>query len=224
MANDLPPNLDDGELWLPSDVIRAVGVCRHNHRRADFAFMDSLAQKLAAFGLLERRRAIHAVKPFRDLPPNPEFQFHGQGRSVGYKAPTGRRPASGDVVYGAGGGTGAFFPVSRAVHKFHPGIPVDAQVDELQLERARFLQRQNQSLGLNRYLPTRAKSSGRESGGTGVFIPRTVSVDSRKKPLSMKKGSVQFQQRQPKWNPMPGQRAANFLPPSEICLPHDWTY
>lgn len=243
MAEDLPPNLDDGELWLPSDVIRAVGVCRHHHRRVpgrlppfpeDCGVMDEdLAQKFASFGLLERRRALHAVKPFRDFSLKPEL--HGQGRPVflispagaGYKVPLGQRAAAAEANTvsggGGGGGTGAFFPVSRTGHKFHPGIPVDCQVEKFQLERARVFQRQALGHGLNRYVPARSSGSGRESGGTGVFLPRIATVESKKKPLSVK-GNVQLHHRQPMWNPMLGKQAAKLLPSADMGLPHDWTY
>ncbi|PKU79300.1 hypothetical protein MA16_Dca000645 [Dendrobium catenatum] len=229
MAEDILQNIEDGELWLPSDVIRAVGVCRHHHLSGSLAAMDDLAQKLACLDLLDRRRVIPSVKPFKDSTFNPEVQLQRQGRPFsplplangGYKAPVRRRVAADEW-------TGAYFPVSKPVHKFYPALPVDSNIERIRLATARVLQRQRQQHGhlVNRFIPTRSACSGRETGGTGVFLPRAYRVDSKKKPYYLFPANVQgtseFQQ--PMWSPASGNQSAKLLSSSEIDLPHDWTY
>ncbi|KAG0459647.1 hypothetical protein HPP92_022775 [Vanilla planifolia] len=237
MADDLSANLDDGELWLPSEVIRAVGVRRHSHyHRREAALLGSypvdltaasdLAENLAALGLIDLRAEIPTVDTLRDF--SPTLEFVGQGKPVSCVSPASdgfRAPVSGRIAFDGmiSGGTARFSHVSRPFHTFQPIKIAAKQNDEFERERTRVLLRQRlqQSQRLNRFIPGYTTGSGRVRGGTGVFLPRVGDVDAKKKPLSVK-GSGQSQQTT--WNPMIKKQTTPFLPPPEAGLPQDWTY
>lgn len=49
MAREFPPNLDDGELWLPSEIIPDVGSLHPTSSGAAATGLEALAMELAAF-------------------------------------------------------------------------------------------------------------------------------------------------------------------------------
>ncbi|GFZ08926.1 hypothetical protein Acr_20g0007340 [Actinidia rufa] len=165
---DFPSNLDDGELWLPSEIF-------HNQ----LSSMEDLAQRVAALAFLERRRSQTLPKPtpnlVRFLPPvrhglagslrEGYFDFNG-GLGVGY----------GRGLYGFG--VEGLWTSSGPVYSCQFVNPVQPQVERVMDARARVLSRE-QNLMLERLvLPLQGRGLGvggleREYGGTGVFLPRT---------------------------------------------------
>ncbi|XP_072979500.1 uncharacterized protein [Typha angustifolia] len=80
---EFPPNLDDGELWLPSEIIPDLGV-RRCSLRSDVACADGLAHQLAAFGFLDRARlfATPNTTPHFEWSRPARTQFGPAGRGV----------------------------------------------------------------------------------------------------------------------------------------------
>lgn len=71
MARELPPNLDDGELWLPSEIIPEVASPRPIKCGAASAYdLDALAMELAALGFFDPCRIPNKPAPAA-VPPLP---------------------------------------------------------------------------------------------------------------------------------------------------------
>lgn len=67
---EFPPNLDDGEVWLPSDMFLNEVVPPSRLSNRNFSCVDDLAERFAAFTLLQHRRNVSNAP--RNLSPNIE--------------------------------------------------------------------------------------------------------------------------------------------------------
>ncbi|KAJ0969641.1 hypothetical protein J5N97_022518 [Dioscorea zingiberensis] len=199
MAEDL----DDGELWLPSDIVPDLGLRRHPKPTA---IPDPLPDRIAALTLLDPNRY--------KTPPavvNPLLGSHDPALRARFNP--AEIPSLPSHLYNGL----VFSPSPRpAYHQF-------TQVSGFGLRRTRVTQRQ-QGVGPDRCFPVRFSVSGRDrASGTGVFLPRVVNSEFRKKPGM--KGGEQQQKQQPIRNAVGGRQGMSFQPPStEMCLPQDWTY
>ncbi|XP_008799705.2 uncharacterized protein LOC103714285 isoform X2 [Phoenix dactylifera] len=175
---EFPPNPDDGELWLPSEIFPDVGVgLRHHSQPAppDLSYLDDLAEKLAAFGLLDRS---HLLRPNHH--PSDGFRF--DNGSVSRFGPSAEREAGAGMVYDGfrspavsrrvlGAAAAAAAAASRPVFPFSAAKP--SQVEAFGQGRSGVMARQQQlPIRGRRFVPVRTGGTGRECGGTGVFLPR----------------------------------------------------
>ncbi|XP_068663986.1 uncharacterized protein [Aristolochia californica] len=219
-------NLDDGELYLPSDIFPDE---TFYHRRpvsepTGLTHMEELAQQLAALAMLDS--PAPAVRP----PPG-NFELTKSVR-VGALYPPAQTGLGFQALQNVGNGHGHaclggshFPPVVGPryhYHYFHPGKLVQAPAHIIQRERARVLQRQPNPMQ-NRVMPVRVGGSGtREYGGTGVFLPRVINAESRRKPSSGMKNTEP--RKQTMKNDGPGRQGKPYPFSSETGLPQDWTY
>ncbi|EHA8590020.1 hypothetical protein COCNU_scaffold014359G000020 [Cocos nucifera] len=228
--SEFPPNPDDGELWLPSEIFPDVGVCCRHHRQPDavgLSYLDDLAEKLAAFGLLDRSHLLRA-----NHHPSNGFRF-GNG-SVSRFGPSVERETGAGKVYDRFRSPVAGRRVldataagSRPVFPFSAAKP--SQVEAFGQGRSGAMARQQLvPIRGRRFVPVRTGGSVRESGGTGVFLPRVSGnevIASTKKEPNIKNGGER--QRQPTGNAAMGKRGIPFhqaAAPPEMYLPQDWTY
>ncbi|XVE61403.1 hypothetical protein DITRI_Ditri06bG0036800 [Diplodiscus trichospermus] len=241
MANqfsNFPPNLDDGELWLPSDIFinevpSKFKPRRHHH--LPFSCMDDLVPRFAAFSLPKNQQKLPIATDFERLK-----------EPVRYGSMTGTGFEGGQSLYRSK--TGPLIGRTKPVYEFHFLKPTPAQVESYVEARARVLQKQQNRLVQNQVLPFQANGFNnttnkfglggglvRESGGTGVFHPRIVNTnpnatafDSKKK-QSMRNRQGQEIQVGRQMNSMKRVGAGKLedcyyhLPP-EMGLPRDWTY
>ncbi|XP_039138586.1 uncharacterized protein LOC120275920 [Dioscorea cayenensis subsp. rotundata] len=195
MAEDL----DDGELWLPSDIVPDLGLRRHPKPTI---IPDPLHDRLAALALLDPTR-------YKTPSAHPNPLLGSREPSLRTRFNPAEIPSRSSFIYNGI----VFSPSPRPVYQFN-------QVDSFGARRARVTQRQPE-----RFFPARFNGPGRErTAGTGVFLPRVVNNEFRKK-SSMKSGEQQQQKQQPIRNAVGGRQGMSFQPPaSEMCLPQDWTY
>ncbi|ONK57509.1 uncharacterized protein A4U43_C09F1230 [Asparagus officinalis] len=196
MAKVPGQTLDDGELWMPSESSRVAVPQRREIPRGPN--LDTLATQLAALGFLDP-----CPKP-NNLPDLPKNKTPGTGFGFGYEE------------YRTPVGTGAYLVGNGAVQQFKP---VQAQVANGFVQNPRMggrvLQRKQQNAGTTQFYPFAVNGSGRSCSGTGVFLPRTINNEVRRKPLRMKDS----EQRQPPLRPLIKVQA-----PAELTLPPEWTY
>ncbi|XP_008784107.2 uncharacterized protein LOC103703142 [Phoenix dactylifera] len=213
---EFPPNLDDGELWLPSEIFPDVGVCHHRHRQpvaaglhSDVSYVDELAEKLAAFGLLD---SSNLLLPAIRRNPHLSDRFRFASGPVTRFGPVADREAGAGMVYDGFRSRAAARRVVagwRPVFPFSPAKPA-------------------QFFGPERtVVPVRTGGSGRECGGTGVFLPRVINNEvtaPMKKKSCIKDGGEQ--RKQLTGVAAMGMQGMPFhqAPPPEMGLPQDWTY
>ncbi|XWS59398.1 hypothetical protein CRYUN_Cryun08bG0118200 [Craigia yunnanensis] len=241
MANEFsnfPPNLDDGELWLPSDVFFNEVTSKfkpHLHHHLPFSCTDDLASRFAALSLPKHQQKLPKATNFKML--KEPFRY-GPMNGTGFEV--------GQSLYGFR--TDPFLGWSKPVYEFQFLKPTQAQVESYVEARARVLQRQQNRLVQNRVLPFQANGFNkntnkfglggglvRESGGTGVFYPRIVNtnpnattLDSKKKQSLRNRQSYEIQVSRQK-NSMKKvgvgkQEDCYYHLPPEMELPRDWTY
>ncbi|GMN39548.1 hypothetical protein TIFTF001_008769 [Ficus carica] len=236
---EFPPNLDDGELWLPSDIfLNEVPSKRGLHLHRFSPCMDDLAQRLAAFSLLKQRNLISKPNVQRFVPVRCGLE---NGSYTQEQDCSHRFCGCKLVPKPAYGGSEVFY-------QFQLRKPVQLpKVDDGFLEtRASVLQKQQNHLLnrlQNRPLPSRESGFVKVSGGTGVFHPRVVlnttttsttttsSAFVKKKQVSRNRQEIQAPSSQRINRPITttslgGVKSKEFhnqLPP-ELCLPKDWTY
>ncbi|XP_057466976.1 uncharacterized protein LOC130756471 isoform X2 [Actinidia eriantha] len=232
---DFPSNLDDGELWLPSEIF-------HNQ----LSSMEDLAQRVAALAFLERRGSQTLPKP----PPNLRFLrpvWYGLAGSLweGYFGFNGGLGVGyGRGLYGFG--VEGLWTSSGPVYSYQFVNPVQPQVERVMDARARVLSREQNRMLERLVLPLQGRGLGvggggleREYGGTGVFLPRTgttkTTTRSRKTTSTLNVGSQQsvrnrqeiqvIPQRSPiKMADMRKQEECHYHLPPEMGLPQYWTY
>ncbi|KAF8403370.1 hypothetical protein HHK36_011472 [Tetracentron sinense] len=231
---DFPPNLDDGELWLPSDIFPDEVTAKLSPKfPSERTYMEDLAQQLAAYALLERNpnRNRNDTRPAPSFSPNSEFRPPTRYGPVGP-----RRTGYGVGVDGGSGGVdhslyasgnGCFRVGTRPVYQYYPMKPSQTQVESFLQTRGRVLQRQQNQVQIH-FSPFQVNGVGmsgfvRESGGTGVFLPRVATTtDVRKKQIG--KNGQEAQQRQHTTKQVAVGKHERFQPPPEMGLPQDWTY
>ncbi|MBA0760523.1 hypothetical protein Gotri_023264 [Gossypium trilobum] len=244
MANNFsnsPPNLDDGELWLPSDIFVHEPPSKFNphlhHHHLPFTCMDDLAPRFAALSLPKHHQKLPKVTNFQRLKEPVRYgSVHGAGlgqNSYGFR-------------------NGPFLAGTKPVYEFQFLKPTQAQVHLKVLmllssyepsfhfsveARVRSLQRQQQNrLFQNRGLPFEANGFNnyklglggglvRESGGTGVFHPRIVNTpfDSTKK-QSMRNRQPQEMMKSMKRVGVVKQEDCYYNLPPEMGFHRDWTW
>ncbi|GLT94788.1 hypothetical protein SLE2022_125110 [Rubroshorea leprosula] len=181
MADQVPPNLDDGETWFPSNFFfnEVPSEFRprhhHHHHRLPHSCMDDLADQFASLFLPKQQQ---------NLPSNLERSKPPVGHAPVSKIPLCTRGGnSGGFEVGQrlqGFADGSFSGGSNPVYEFQSMKPIRIPVDGDLGTRAIILQRQQNRLLRNRVLPFHGSGFGlgggpvRESGGTGVFHPRIV--------------------------------------------------
>ncbi|CAD5184959.1 unnamed protein product [Musa acuminata subsp. malaccensis] len=99
---DFPPDLEDGELWLPSDIIRDVGVRRPFSSSssssssavaaspgcsAHLAYLEGIARQLDALCMLDRAGLLPAFGPPRHAPPRPRVSLRFPFPSLPFPSP-----------------------------------------------------------------------------------------------------------------------------------------
>ncbi|PON97420.1 hypothetical protein TorRG33x02_068870 [Trema orientale] len=245
-----PPNPDDGELWLPSDIfLNEVPSKRGLHH---FSCMDDLAQRLATLTFLKQGSLS---KPPLKTPPNrfgavpvQPNRFPQKCSKPGNGFENGQSLYGYKLVHNRGNSAELFYeyPLQK---------PVQAQVNVFLETRARVLQKQQNRLR-NQLLPCREKSGlgvggfVRLSGGTGVFHPRvsnttTATTSSPASSTAFSSALVKKKQvfRRRQENQVLSQRNSTRVvgvhkedsrhqlpppppppPPPEMGLPQDWTY
>ncbi|CAD5193328.1 unnamed protein product [Musa acuminata subsp. malaccensis] len=243
---EFAPNLDDGEMWLPSEIIADLGLRRLHHSNAATAArvrgayhhtfdVEGLASQLAALSPLDRVQRLPAAKlpPLQGLKPvGPAARFELEERELG----TGL----GRPVYGMGFGACSRPGVTR------PGPTQIAQAQACGPETVCvssllsffFFVRSVEAFGRAPQRPLRPIQSrlgtvrpagqGRESGGgTGVFLPRVINNNEARKKHHSKfayaTGGEQ-QKQQPTRSTAMWKLERPFQPTSEMRLPQEWTY
>ncbi|XVF07552.1 hypothetical protein REPUB_Repub06bG0148900 [Reevesia pubescens] len=238
--SNFPPNLDDGELWLPSDIFlnevpsKFKPHLHHHHHHHRLSCMDDLAPRFAALSLPKHLQKLPKATNFVRLK---EPVCYGSMNGTGFEV--------GQSLYGFR--TGPFYGGTKPVYEFQFLKPTQAQVESYVESRARVLQRQQNRHVQNRVLPFKANGFNhnkfglggglvRESGGTGVFHPRIVNpnpnsttFDSKKKQSLRNRQSQEIQVSTRLMNSMKRvsvgkQEGCYYHLPPEMGLPRDWTY
>ncbi|KAI3832558.1 hypothetical protein MKW98_002104 [Papaver atlanticum] len=192
---EITPNLDDGELWLPSDILPDEIFSNKFDPKFSTELNEFMEEEptslshLSTYSLFEQNH-INSKVPSMDLDRNskqikPQNQFCGMGKT---------QPEMGLGLYGEtpvdyylnaldNGGSGDSYFVSSP-YQFHDRkLPLPIVGDILQA-RTMILQRQpnlQQYYAQNNFLPLQVNNNGSWncgfnrgcSRGTGVFIPRT---------------------------------------------------
>ncbi|CAL9120145.1 unnamed protein product [Musa acuminata var. zebrina] len=240
---DFPPDLEDGELWLPSDIIRDVGVRRPFSSSsssssavaaspgcsAHLAYLEGIARQLDALCMLDQAGLLPAFGPPRHAPPRPRVFGFKQSRPAPRLAGAENLVGLGVVHAGFMTGDGG-----RGVPGSSPGMlrfcsmsrPVQTQAT-FGAARGGVVQAPVQPVP-DRFIPLPSPGSAREGGGTGVFLPRVFKDEDKKKPYVKGRGAQQQQQQATRnggvWEQgMPFQHPPP-PPPAETGLPQDWTY
>ncbi|KAF8395464.1 hypothetical protein HHK36_019410 [Tetracentron sinense] len=209
---EFSPDLDDGELWLPSDIFPDEVTAKLSpNLPSDPTYMEDLS----AYALVNPNR--NATKPPPSLAPNSEFRptsryslvdspRTGYGFGVDGVHPGVRRSLNGN-------GNGGFGPV----YQYHPMKPAHTQVEGFVETRSRVLQRQQNQVGNG------MGGFVRESGGTGVFLPRVATTTYDRKKQSGK-NRLESQQRQLSTKQVAVGMQERFQSPTDMGLPQDWIY
>ncbi|KAJ0027676.1 hypothetical protein Pint_36154 [Pistacia integerrima] len=228
---EFPPNLDDGERYLPSDIFINE---RPRHR-----LVDDVAHHFNALSFLQQTH---------HPPPPPEFQFQFERSKPPVRGTTLPHGHFGAVNGGLQFGqrlrpydTGSFSKPALDLHILKSTPPQVECYKEprttrvLQKQQNRLLQ-QNQNrvvlrggFGFNGGLV-------RESGGTGVFHPRIIkttntttatatSTDAKKKVVRNRQDIQAMQQRNSMKRVGVSKREdCHYHLPADMGLPRDWTY
>ncbi|XP_059643174.1 uncharacterized protein LOC132285030 [Cornus florida] len=244
---DFPPNLDDGELWLPSDIFPDEIPSRKSpFYHSELTHLQNLAQHFAALALLQRFRNQTVAKQRLNLAPNSErFEPAVPYDSTGYRRAWhfgfNGSAGVGHGVDGYGIGSRGTWTGCRPAYQYHFVQPVQPQVESFMEARARVLQKQQKQFlqSQNMVLPFRGSRVGggfvREYGGTGVFLPRinsTTTTNVARKRQSVTNNRKEFQVIPPRNSIKRGvdeerrEECHYQLPPPEmgLGLPQDWTY
>ncbi|GMH28706.1 hypothetical protein Nepgr_030549 [Nepenthes gracilis] len=250
---EFPPNLDDGELWIPSDILPkevpyGAEINPHyllSHRHNQISDVEDLARRFALMASLDRSSKATP----KHLVPSP-FQRFGPAA-----VPNASTALPASAYYGvamkpeveqglyAGHGTGSVFANPDPNLQSYLGKPLMSQAEEWMDSRilARQLQAQRNHLQ-NRFLPFQGGGikfgggSARDCGGTGVFLPRTAATTATRKTINEDCARRRQERRErpdaqiePPGDAMRrvvvGKREEchRQLPP-DLGLPRDWTY
>ncbi|KAK4834311.1 hypothetical protein QYF36_020627 [Acer negundo] len=214
-----PPNLDDGELYLPSDIFlnQKIPTRFNPHHHRNLSYMDDLAHHFTALSLLRQTR------------PNPPLKIpHSSERLM-------RPPVQTDVVnplrppsyYARHGG----LELEVGHRPFSAPKQTPTSNDRVVQQR----QQLNRLVQQNLVSPNQWNGFGfrgglrRESGGTGVFHPHPLiinTVDAKKKQSLRGKEDMQKseQRNSVKRVGVSKREDCYYHLPPEMGLPRDWTY
>ncbi|KAK4593410.1 hypothetical protein RGQ29_017499 [Quercus rubra] len=210
---DFPPNPEDGELWIPSDVLHEIV-----STDIDDATYDHVGPVAIQPNLEQPHDSFHGTKP------------DGNG-AIGNGVPASDGYASWD---------GAYPRVSSHIHQYDSFNPT--QIQGFGKKGAPvFPGKQNNSWSVNAreevngfvaksggtgfFLPRFTKSpKGPKdtTGGTGVFLNNQIWVTNAKKKKSGKKGKANQKKRDNGKEAMENQEDCQLS--DELGLPKDWTY
>ncbi|OAY42987.1 uncharacterized protein LOC110620622 [Manihot esculenta] len=231
---EFPPNLDDGELWLPSDIFLNEVPSKYNPYR--LSCMEDLAGHFAALSLLQN----HSSSSLSSPPPKPALNSQGLKLAVrdiyASHLPSGYLGFNGGAELGQrlnGYGTGSVLARSEPFYE----LQAQPQVDSYMETRPRVMQRHRNPLQ-NRLDPFQGSGFGvrgsgggivRESGGTGVFHPRIVNpttttpatTDVKRKQGMRSRQEIQATQQR---NSVRRVGVNNCHLHPEMGLPQEWTY
>ncbi|OAY40734.1 uncharacterized protein LOC110623635 [Manihot esculenta] len=238
---EFPPNLEDGELWLPSDIFLNEVPSKYNPYR--ISCMEDFAGHFAALSLLQNHSSPTPSRPHPKSPLNSQrFKIAVRELSASHLPPVSLG-VNGGAELGQrlnGYGSGPLLARSEPFHEFQ----VQPQVDSYPDTTLRVCERQRNPPQI-RLHPFPGSGFGfrggggggggvRESGGTGVFHPRIVNpttaspatTDVKRKQVVRSRAENQVNQQR---NSMksPGvnkQEDCYYHLPPEMGLPHDWTY
>ncbi|KAI3471754.1 hypothetical protein Pfo_028407 [Paulownia fortunei] len=166
-------NLEDGELWLPSDFFSMDEVQVSNKINTPSGYCSSSKPS--------------CMEGFQRFSSSTSLEHHTHNRGLYKPLPTLQRfkPAvwNGSIGVSGGGvhdpcdcGTGNSWTGFSSVYQLQRLNPVQTQVETFMGERAWALQRQQRNrFALNRVFPGVARVGMGAHGGTGVFLPRISS-------------------------------------------------
>ncbi|XP_015898838.1 uncharacterized protein LOC107433612 [Ziziphus jujuba] len=234
---EFPPNPDDGELWLPSDIFLNEMPSRLGPHR--FPCMDDLAQQFAALALFKQRRSLSKLQP--KVSPNaqrfrPPVQY-GQGNPLSHGRSSLRPLRNGGLEDRRGVNgfeTEPYLGGSELFYGYQLLKPTKPQVDSFLQARATVFQRQQNRIQ-NRLLPNKGSGPGiggfvKVSGGTGVFHPRVSNttiptIDVKKKQGLRNRQGIQMTSQGSFVKRVGGHKDEfQYQLPPEMGLPQDWTY
>lgn len=194
---EIIPNLEDGELWVPSDILPDESFSNKFH--SNFSthhqlneFMEEEEEPtyslphLSTYSLFQQNHVV----PSMNLDPHhsKQIKLQNQFYSMGRPQPEmglgiyGETPVGGHYLnFSDNGGGGCSCYESTAPLRFHdrklPPLPIAGDILQA---RSRILQRQQnqqQRYLQNHFLPLQGNDNNgswnRGNRGTGVFIPRT---------------------------------------------------
>ncbi|CAL2272892.1 unnamed protein product [Prunus armeniaca] len=224
-----PPNLNDGERWLPSDIfLNEVANSTSKLNPHHFLSMDELAQHLAALSFLRQRQCLSKsllhipMEPFR-----PPVQYNQLGSLP-------QRSLNLSLSHGLEEKGASFHGYGAELHYHNQFLkPAQLQVCSFLETRKRVLNRQQNRLWT--YQGSGIGSMGgfeRVSGGTGVFHPRVLNTTTttRNPQVKKKQGlrNIQqikaTQQRKPIESVGMGRGDCYNQLRSDVRLPQEWTY
>ncbi|GAB4856289.1 hypothetical protein Ancab_014217 [Ancistrocladus abbreviatus] len=251
---EFPPNLDDGELWIPSDILpeelgpsySSTSSCNHHHHQQQQQVED-LARHFSTMALLDHRpqKASKILLPSPPQRSGPAaIQHLGAASQVTPGYCVTLRP---EVDLGLNGrlGTGLGNLAQDPLLEYRLVKPVQRQA-EGSMETTRAAANRQLQTQQNRPRTSQGgevKLGGgfkRDCGGTGVFLPRiastvaaalstheTTHVDGAKRKQGMRSG----QHAQSRKQGETGKRVSSDKRkeyqrqfPSDLALPKDWTY
>ncbi|XP_022889456.1 uncharacterized protein LOC111404967 [Olea europaea var. sylvestris] len=217
-------NLEDGELWLPSDFFSMDDVQASTNFNSPLNYystskprcMEDLAQRFSDFNVRQR----------------PNFSKSLQGFKPDQYRSTVSRPVACFGCSGGGGGTGSRWPGSSPVYPYQFLNPVQSLLHTFIEARPWTLQRQQNRFTPNRVLsiPGSGTAMGAQ-GGTGVFLPRTSANGSTT--VTGRSPNNQYARsghgvrsklvvQLPRKNLIKREECHGYVAP--VSLPNDWTY
>ncbi|KAF9597445.1 hypothetical protein IFM89_018891 [Coptis chinensis] len=178
--SDFVPNLDDGELWLPSDILP------HEKPQeevvefpSELTYMDELAQQLSTYVRLEKQQQKQTHTKSTKQPPiqnkqiKPIIQLGTFDRSrigPGFQGNGGIARGTGVVHSVYASDQGGYRVDLTSCYQLKLGYNNSIQGQSFDHTRGRVLQK-HQNQGRNRFLPLHPNRGGFVKG-TGVFLPR----------------------------------------------------
>ncbi|XP_042436220.1 uncharacterized protein LOC122022316 [Zingiber officinale] len=244
---EFSPELEDGERWLPANILNDVGVRRRpsplpfpassdgRECLPRLAYLQALALELASLGPFHR----HDVSTSPVFPPSPHYFVFGvpPARSVNNAVRSGAVRDS-FMPAGVGGGCASLTPRLRSVQmrmgsdRFPPPLQshCSAFCEDIDLRKRAFgasktgtMHRPAPSIrGQFASIPT--PGPARENAGTGVFIPR-VKIEKVNAARDVTGCREQSEKEASSNGPEKERVKLKPLPhPIEHGLPRDWTY
>ncbi|XP_042435542.1 uncharacterized protein LOC122021487 [Zingiber officinale] len=221
-------NLDDGELWVPSELIVDVGLSRYRHCSGAFSGarvlheseVECLATNLLPFGTLDRLHLRLAVKQPLAVPP--PFEDFMRVAPLGWFGASEREIWAGPCPQETQSGLRVLLPPGayrgRVASGFlgemfwaHPAAPVQLQTEIYGRASPRPL------LPVQSHSSVRLVAQGkRKCGGTGVFLPRVKELE--------KEDTGEHQRQRSTRSPSTKKQMNPFQSPTEVGLPQEWTY
>ncbi|KAL5709171.1 hypothetical protein ACHQM5_019889 [Ranunculus cassubicifolius] len=235
---DFPPNLDDGELWLPSDILPDSKKVEENGVEmfpSELTYMEELAQQLSSYALLEQQQTQTKKITTTKKSPTPEVIPFGsfepnRVNNGGFNKVGGNRNRGTGVVHSVYASDQGGFRVelTPGYHHVPPIRPVViTQGKGFVQSRGRVLQKQQNQGGGNYFLPYMANGGGFVKG-TGVFLPRIeTTVNGASKKQGVKNDENYYRvpvKRNSNKNSVGKKEGLGLKATTDMGLPPEWTY